>query len=272
MFKNTTTALLLLLAVVGTAPLLAAEADASVSQIYEAARTGHLADAQQMINQVLRDHPTSGRAHYVAAELDARGGNMSGAQRELNTAQQLEPGLPFAKTEAVAALRREIAQGARVGGYAVPLAGHSGGSSLPWGIIGLVLAGLAIVWLLVRRRSAPVASYSAYPSAVPGAPGMPGTMGAAGGFPSVVPGAGGGLMGGLASGLAVGAGLAAGEELVHHVFDGDRAVGGQLPLANELPPEPPVNNDLGGTDFGMQDPGSWDDSASSNDDSGGDWT
>jgi hypothetical protein len=81
-------------------------------------------------------------------------------------------------------------------------------------------------------------------------------------------------MGGLASGLAVGAGLAAGEELVHHVFDSERPLGTTAaPLAGEVV-EPTPNNDLGGNDFGMSDPGSWDDndSSSSGGDGGGDWT
>ena len=270
MLRTATIALFWILAAAGAGQALA-QADPSVAQVYEAARSGHLEQAQQMINQVLRDHPSSGRAHYVAAELDARSGNLSGAQRELNTAQQLEPGLPFAKPEAVAALRQEIVQAPRAA-YGAPAYTRSGGSSLPWGLIGLLVAAVVVVSLLLRRRSASAAAYSPYPSAVPGGPGVPGTMGMPGGFPSVV-GGGSGLMGGLASGLAVGAGIAAGEELVRHVFEPGHSVGGAAPIAPDAVESAP-NGDMGGTDFGMPDAGSWDDggSGSFGDDGGGGWT
>jgi hypothetical protein len=271
MLKQTTIALMGLFAWAGAGQALAQQSDPSVAQVYEAARGGHMEEAQQMINQVLRDHPSSGRAHYVAAELDAKSGNASGAQRELNTAQQLEPGLPFAKPEAVAALRREISQSPR-GNYDVSSGGASRGSSVPWGLIGLIAAGLVIFAFLLRRRPAPVA-YSPYPSTMPGGPGVPGTMGGPG-FPSVMGGGGSGIMGGIASGLAVGAGLAAGEELIHHVFDSSgRSVGGTGAPFEGGSAEPGANNDMGGSDFGMPDAGSWDDSGSSGGgDSGGDWT
>jgi hypothetical protein len=271
MFRKATIALIWIFAAAGAGQALA-QADPSVAQVYEAAQSGHLEQAQQMINQVLRDHPSSGRAHYVAAELDARTGNISGAQRELNTAQQLEPGLPFARPAAVTALRQEIAQAAR-GAYGAPVYTRSGGSSFPWGLIGLLIAAVVVVGLLLRRRSASAAAYSAYPSAVPGGPGVPGPMGAPGGFPSVVGGGGSGLMGGLASGLAVGAGIAAGEELVRHVFEPGHPVGGgAAPIAPDAVESAP-NGDMGGTDFGMPDAGSWDDGSSGSfGDDGGGWT
>jgi hypothetical protein len=87
-------------------------------------------------------------------------------------------------------------------------------------------------------------------------------------FPGVA-GGGSGIVGGLASGLAVGAGLAAGEELIHHVFDGDRAVGGVVPEQREYV-EPPVdpNANMGGNDFGLSNSTSWDDNSGG---SGGSW-
>jgi len=44
-----------------------ADTDPTVHQIYEAASSGHLDQAQQMMDQVLRDHPESAKAHYVQA-------------------------------------------------------------------------------------------------------------------------------------------------------------------------------------------------------------
>src|SRR5580658_9051719 len=52
---------------------LAAE-DPKPSQVYEALRAHHVAEAEQMIDQALRAHPRSGEAHYVAAEVYAAAG------------------------------------------------------------------------------------------------------------------------------------------------------------------------------------------------------
>jgi hypothetical protein len=83
-------------------------------------------------------------------------------------------------------------------------------------------------------------------------------------------GIGSGIAGGLASGLAVGAGVVAGEELAHHFLDGGRE-GGVVPAA-EAGEAPPSNSDMGGADFGVNDPGSgWDDGGGSGG-GGDDWS
>src|SRR5437879_3648460 len=152
MFKNARPYLILILAITFAGPVLAAT-DPTLQQVYEAARTGHLGQARQMMDQVLRDHPGSAKAHYVAAELDARAGSSSRARQELSTAQQLDPGLPFAKPESVRALQRELAQEPRT--HVLP--GYSqAGSSFPWGTVLVVLAGIGVLCLVFRRRSAPV--------------------------------------------------------------------------------------------------------------------
>ena len=101
-----------------------ADTDPSVDQIYAAATGGHLDQAQQMISQVLADHPGSSRAHYVQAELYAREGKAALARSELATAEQLKPGLPFenprsvqppqahCRTRASAAARRDYRRSA----------------------------------------------------------------------------------------------------------------------------------------------------------------
>jgi predicted aspartyl protease len=86
----------------------AADADPTMHQVYEAAQSGHLDQAQKMMAQVLRDHPRSGKAHYVEAELYAKQGNYTAARDELSQAEQLDPGLPFAKPAAVQDLKAKL--------------------------------------------------------------------------------------------------------------------------------------------------------------------
>jgi uncharacterized protein len=235
-------------------------ADPTVDQIYQAARSGHLADAQQMMDQVLRDHPESAKAHYVQAELSAREGDFSRARNELARAEQISPGLPKENPESVQELKSEIAQGRPSRAFGVAPAA----STFHWGW--LVFAGLGVIflWMIFRRRS-----YVQYPSgpAPMGPAGYgPGGYGPGGGY--VGPGGGviggGGIgsniAGGLAGGLAAGAGIVAGEELAHHFLDGDRRA--VPPPADDWNANP-SNSDMGGNDFGVNDPGSWDDGSSS---------
>jgi hypothetical protein len=57
---------------------------------------------------VLQQHPQSAKAHYVEAQLLYRASKLDQARTELATADRLEPGLPFAKPEAVAMLRAQL--------------------------------------------------------------------------------------------------------------------------------------------------------------------
>jgi hypothetical protein len=256
-----------------------ADSDPSVDQIYKAAAGGHLDQAQTMISQVLADHPTSGRAHYVQAELYAREGKTSLARSELETAEQLKPGLPFASPRAVQDLKAQL--GLRSGAAApVLVRGAPAERSFPWGTVLILAAVVGVLWLVFRRRT----PYGQYPVAGPGGgpgygPGAPGGYGPAGYGPGYGPapmgggGIGSGIAGGLASGLAVGAGVVAGEELAHHFLDGGRG-GGVIPPA-EAGESVSNNGDMGGSDFGVNDPGSgWDDGGGGggSDGGGGDWS
>ena len=91
-----------------------ADTDPTVHQIYEAASSGHLDQAQQMMDQVLRDHPNSAKAHYVQSELYAREGRFSLARAELARAEQLQPGLPKESPRSVAELKSELGLTRRV--------------------------------------------------------------------------------------------------------------------------------------------------------------
>jgi clan AA aspartic protease (TIGR02281 family) len=103
----------------------AADADPTVHQIYEAASSGHLEQAQAMMDQVLRDHPNSSKAHFVQAELYAREGKTDLARAELNRAEELKPGLPDEKRQSVQALKAELGL-AHPAANRIPLAREGG--------------------------------------------------------------------------------------------------------------------------------------------------
>jgi hypothetical protein len=257
-------------AIAMTSPAFA-DADPTMDQIYTAAAGGHLDQAQQMISKVLADHPTSAKAHYVQAELYAKEGKTALARSELGAAEQLKPGLPFANPRSVQELKAQL--GLRGGAISptvirsVPAAPH-----FPWGTV-LILAGVVGILLLVFRRRNNYVQYSS-PGPGPAPGGAPGTYGPGGGYGPAPMGGGGigsGIAGGLASGLAVGAGVVAGEELAHHFLDGGRSSGGVIPPA-EAGDSGFSNSDMGGSDFGVNDPGSgWDDGGSSGG-GGDDWS
>jgi hypothetical protein len=262
MLKHIRPYLTVFLVLACAAPVLAAS-DPTIAQVYEAARTGHLDQAQQMMSQVLQDHPQSGKAHYVAAEIYAKGGDSTRARQELATAQTLSPGLPFATPESVQGLQEELAQEQAVQRAPRYSQVHS---AFPLRTVLLVVGAMCVIWLIMRRRTPPGGLYSQYPSTVPTG-GGPMNYGG----PGVGAGMGSGIVGGLASGLAVGAGVVAGEELAHHFLDRQP---GTLPPGSD-PAAVPDNSNMGGSDFGVSDPGSWDDgSGSIGGDVGGgdDWT
>lgn len=263
MLKNFRTSLVLVLALGCTTPMLAQAADPSPHQVYQALSAGHLDQAQAMISQVLKDHPESAEAHYVAAEVYAREGNLGSARQELATAQTIKPGLPFVKPGSVQELQRQLAQGQSM--RMAPGYEHRNSqvrSAVPWGFLLIVVGVIAVLWAVMRRRSA-TAVYQQYPSGGPVvAGGAPGGYGPGPGYGPGYggPGIGSGIAGGLATGLAVGAGVVAGEELAHHFLDGNRE-GGVVPRSDESPANP--NADMGGNDFGLSDGGgSWDDGGS----------
>lgn len=258
-------------------------ADPTIQQVYEQANAGHLAQAQQMMATVLRDHPNSGKAHFVEAELLARQGRLNNAQNELTSAERLEPGLPFAKPAAVQELKsllsagssRAVSSSASFAPAAAALDATHGGFS--WNIIILALALVALFAYFFNRRTRTVmqpvqpapsygGGYSGYSAGTPAYGSGP--MAPSGGM-------GSGILGSLATGAAVGAGVVAGEALMHRVFDG----GGQSGLTSvasgtsavgagdwsRISPDPEQNYDMGGNDFGLNDDSSWDNSSGGDD-------
>jgi uncharacterized protein len=249
-----------------------ADSDPTVDQIYSAASSGHLDQAQTMISQVLADHPNSARAHYVQAELYAREGKTSLARSELATAEQLQPGLPKENPRSVQQLKAQLGLGGGVmrpsGMSPTVLRSVPAERSFPWGTVLILGGAVALLLMVFRRRN----SYVQYPAAGPGMGGAPGYGPGYGPAPMGGGGIGSGIAGGLASGLAVGAGVVAGEELAHHFLDGGHG-GGVIPPA-DAGESGFSNADMGGRDFGVNDPGSgWDDGGSfGGDGGGGDWS
>lgn len=245
-------------------------ADPTIHQVYQAAQAGKLGEAQAMMKQVLQDHPNSAKAHFVEAELLARQGRLASAESELNTAEHLAPGLPFAKPQAIQELRNRLhgtAATMRPVGYM-----HRGSTGLPWGMLFIGVGVIALIVLVVRsmnRNNAVITPVggggryygNSYPSQPYGGGGMAAPMGQTGG------GLGSSIVGSLATGAAMGAGIVAGEALMHHFTDGN---------GQQFNPAPPADNswsavpedDMGGNDFGISDDSSWDDGGGS---LGDDW-
>lgn len=246
-----------------------ADSDPTFHQVYQAAQAGRLNEARDMMHKVLQDHPNSGKAHYVEAELLAKQGHLTEAATELDAAERLAPGLTFAKPQAIQELKARIAvtrqNQAPMGGDRV---GTGGGFTWVLVLLGVVFIGL--MFFLVRAMSsrnvlsAPANYAPASPAGYPG--GMSGPM--AQPYPGGMPNspAGGGLgssiVSGLATGAAVGAGMVAGEALVHHFMNGNSAgvANNTAPVADSWGAS---SNDMGGNDFGIADnSSSWDDNSS----------
>jgi ATP/maltotriose-dependent transcriptional regulator MalT len=68
-----------------------AAADPTMHQVYQAAENGRMTEAQQMVDQVLRDHPKSSKAYYLEAELEAKQERLAKGRAELARAEELSP-------------------------------------------------------------------------------------------------------------------------------------------------------------------------------------
>lgn len=275
-----------------SAPVFAA--DPTMHEVYLAAEAGKFTEAQAMMDQVLRDHPNSGKAHFVEAELLAKQGKMSQAQAELSKAEQLAPGLPFTKPGTVEKLRLVLSSGAPAQRPAAAIthpnygqqqaAPRPANSGLPWGMLLILGAGLVGFIVLasrfMARRQAAMQGPAGMAPYAPGAPqgynpgynagyGQPQGWGQQGMGQQQGPGMGSRIMGGLATGAAVGAGVVAGEALMRHFTEGDNGSRerGNSDTRNDIVYDDPTqrNNlagdDMGGTDFGVSDSGSWDDNS-----------
>ncbi|TCV89678.1 tetratricopeptide repeat protein [Sulfurirhabdus autotrophica] len=258
-------------------PVLA-DSNPTLHQVYLAAEAGRLGEAQGMMESVLKEHPNSSKAHYVEAEILAKQGRFENAEVELNRAESLAPGLPFAKPQAVSELKTMIASI-----HQKPFSTKSGAigntAGFPWGMLMLGIGSIIVITLVVRaitnrNAASPAGNYQA---GMFGAIGQPNAAYPPGG--SIAPaapasgGIGSNIVSGLVTGAAVGAGMVAGEALVHHFMDGNR---NNASAPTSIPDTwNSTTNDMGGTDFGIADNASWDDNASVADNSdigGDDWS
>jgi antitoxin component HigA of HigAB toxin-antitoxin module len=320
-----------------------AQAEPTVDQIYQAANAGDMRKAQGMIDQVLRNHPNSAKAHYVKAELAARELDAATARQSLARAEQLAPGLPFARPEAVQALRTQVDRLGRTPAptaatrdargdtrqlgntAAAPPAREAPQPSFPWGLLAIGAVVVFGVMAFLRRRAAAAGAGHGGMHGMPGGmpPGSPygpnaphgGAVGRAGfppaGYPpgayppgsyppgsyppgsyppgSYPPGAyphqatqggmGSSIGRGLAAGVALGAGAAVAHEVGRRMFDQgpqNSPLAGPNPDGGFVDPsglDGMANADMGGQNFGISDPGSWDDAGGGFDGGvgGGDW-
>ena len=276
--------------------LAMAQSEPTMNQVYEMARAGRLEQAQTMMQQVLVANPNSAKAHFVYAELSARMGQAGRAQASLATAEKLAPGLPFAKPEAVQALRAQLASARSVpaarGAERRVVETGAPAAPFPWGTVLLVGGGvLALgVFMLRKKQQANVAQNTyASPAAMQGGLNGPQTFGAGmgggvagqglgvgqgygqpgygqpgvGQAPAPGTGMGGRVMGGLATGLAVGAGVMAAQAIGKNLMGNDAQAQGQPDAAQGNSFEAlPGNTDMGGQNFGISDAGAWDDGGS----------
>ena len=239
--KKVISALVLTTAISVNLPAFAA--DPSLHDVYQAANSGHMGEAQRMMREVLQNHPNSGKAHYVEAELLAKEGSLAQAANELATAEKLSPGLPFATAESVRSLKSALSShiaktpisssvqrqyAPQVVEATRPL------TNFPWGLFAAGLGLVAfIVWAsrwMTRRNAvselgSSQPSYGGYRPAYPTGPYSPSSSSYG---PTVTPsatgsGLGSQVLGGLATGAAVGAGVVAGEALMHHFMDDKKA-------------------------------------------------
>jgi len=222
-----------------------------IHQVYRTVEAGNINQAHRMIEEVLRVHPNSAKAHYIDAQILVRQGDRVRANEELQRAESLAPNLPFVKPYDVTRLKQEISS-AR-GGYQIAEPLHKQ-SSFPWGTLIIFIIAIAILFMVFKAFSArrnnnqrginpnnPAHPYS-------GQQGYGNTSG--GGF-------GSGIFGGLMSGLAAGTGFAAGESLFNHFSSDERSedISNQN-SDNDFTSQSSFSDD---NDFGISDDASWDD-------------
>ncbi len=274
--------------------LAMAQPEPTMGQIYSTAQAGKVDEAQSMVQQVLLAHPKSAKAHYVQAELYARQGKLDSARASLASAEQLSPGLAFAKPESVGALRAQLfgkpaVHASAVAPAAYPAQGSKPPSSASWVMPVLLTVGVMVAgYFIFRRRDpsgyAPQPAYAnpnglngpqAFGMGNPGpqAPYSPAAYPQPGYVQPTGSGLGGRIMGGVATGLAVGAGVMAAEAIGRNIMGGHNSPSpdSSNAYANDNYQAAATNTDMGGADFGIRDAGSWDDGGSVDMGGSNDW-
>jgi tetratricopeptide (TPR) repeat protein len=276
----------------------------SPKDIQASIEAGQFTQAETQLREVLREKPSSARAHYELGQVLAREGRYIEAQVALRQAQKLEPSLKFAaspqkfnelmrklETEtrtrandlnAPAAMTQSPVPATTSATHApavlaqVPEPASSSRGSMPWGWLLLGVGALAAfaLWL---RRAASTQQVTAAPSYPLEAQGFGHNYNPAQAYPgSTYPGAPGNGMGSTVKGAVIGglAGVAAGYAL-SKVLEGEHPsaaahtpdspnAGASYTPPNTLPDRP----DFGTFDGGGGD--SWDNADAGGDGGGGD--
>jgi hypothetical protein len=273
-----------------------AQAEPTMNQIYSTAQAGKLDEAQVMVQQVLISHPKSAKAYFVRAELFARQGKLDLARESLASAEKYAPGLPFAKPEAVQALRSQLAGKPQVKSVASPAVTYAAPqapvqSSTSWALPLLLAGGVMVAGYFFFRRRNPQSLGSQTDYVNQNGLNGPQGFGMGGGamqpqpaypqpgYPQGNPqqagtGLGGRIMGGVATGLAVGAGVMAAEAIGRNLMGGHNSPTPQadhLSNSNSSFEPTPQNTDMGGSNFGISDTSSWDDGSSADAGGSSDW-
>ena len=256
------------LAVSALVSISAAAIEPSLHDVSQAVKGGDYVQAQHLMDEVLRAHPNSARAHFVEAQILARQGRMSGAESELAAAEHLNSTLSFARPSAVTELREVIERG-RSSVPAAPAASMHHDTLLT---AILPLAAILIALVLFARSRNRASAGPGNGTLISSAPGSNATGIGAVSPPSAS--AGSGILGSLATGAAMGAGMIAGESLMSRFLDGGHRVEGSSRSGgindNGEGPRDGQPYDMGGDDFGVSDTSTWgDDNRNS---SGDDWT
>lgn len=145
--------LFLLLVLVVSGP--AVQAAPTLEDVVQSVQHGDLTTAGEQLRQLLRRHPGSARAHFLAAQIAAKAGNYTIARRELARAQELAPGLPFASPAEVQQLFRQLTEAPPAATLpAGPrILDNASGSNLVTILIGVLIGGL-LLRALFRRPGA----------------------------------------------------------------------------------------------------------------------
>jgi hypothetical protein len=151
---------------------LASAASPTEQQVQAALSRGDFAGAQQMLAEVVQDHPKNARAHYLYAQVLDRNGHATDALAQLDLARQADPAMSFTQPNRLAAVEQHIradaaqagrhndlsantvpAQATAAGVMSAP-AQHSGTSALSWLLMMVVLAAVVglLVWSVRRSR------------------------------------------------------------------------------------------------------------------------
>lgn len=230
-------------------------AEPTIKDIYQMAQTDK-EQALKMIDQVIEAHPKSAKAYFVKTEILLSMNRVPLARIAYNHADKLDSTFGYVKPETLIKVRKALGiKSQQVSEQKFDIA-----SILM--ICGIVVAGIFVIWLIVRKRTSaepqyvpqstfnrPITPYSG--SSMSTAPAQSGSGG----------GTGSGIMSGLATGVAVGAGAVAGAALANHLINGNHSNN------NDYKPSSSDSSYTPSSDFGVSDSSSWDSSSSDSDSS-----